>query len=416
MKNKLQGFGRRMQSVCDLPCRGWWIVCITALLLTPSLRAQGRGVIEGRLANGTDRTKIAARVSLDVIGFTGGMGILKSSVTDAAGKFRIEGLPTDAPLMVQANYKSVNYHSMVRFDASGKAQVELEVFEPTDSPTGIHLDSLRMAFQLEGGRLQCLEETTFSNRTQPPVSFMNPDGNFRFSKPPGLVDPPRMNVSGPGASMPLQESPLESPDGLSYYSTFPLRPGITTFEVQQVLPYSDRTYTYRKKFYRDVDAFEIGVVPRDVAVSGVGLTKVQTDPQKNFVVYTGGPVKAGTELAWTFSGGTPVADAPMPESRGESSVKPGPTPVRRNALLLGPIILLGLMMALVYAFNRNPAGSQQGRERRTRELNERREQLLDYLAGLEHKSENKSLERREYLRQRELGMRQLRRISLLLKK
>jgi hypothetical protein len=53
---------------------------------------------------------------------------------------------------------------------------------------------------------------------------------------------------------------------------------------------------------------------------------------------------------------------------------------------------------------------------RAKELLHRREQLLNYMANLDNRFENQTVDRREYLRHRELGKRQLRRISLLLKK
>ena len=80
-----------------------------------------------------------------IVGLGGGMSVVKSSTTDAGGKYRVDGLPTDSPLMVRAGYKSVNYHGRVNFDASGKARVDIEVFEPTTSLQGITLAGLQMA-------------------------------------------------------------------------------------------------------------------------------------------------------------------------------------------------------------------------------------------------------------------------------
>jgi hypothetical protein len=396
------------------------LVTATALILIsfvaqPLAHAQGTGVVEGRLVDKSDPSIIGAKVDLDVIGFAGGMSILKSATTDSTGKFRIDGLPTDQMLMIRANYKGANYHGQVSFDAAGKAYVEIEIFEPTDSTREIRVEGVRMAFQLVGDRLQSLQTVSFDNQTRPPKTYMNKEGNFRFSKAPGILELPKVDVSGPGAVMPLSQSPLESPDGLSYYSLYPLRPGITTFEIQEVLPYSSRTYTYRKKFYQDVSSFQIGVIPADMVVMGEGLTRVQVDGQRNFAVYSGGPVKAGTEVAWTFSGGTPVTQAAPAAGSGESTVKPAPTFVGQNALVIGPLLLMGFVVVLWYAYNNLQTASQSG-DARTRELKERREQLLNSLANLDNRYESQTLDRREYVRLREQGKRQLRRIFLLLKK
>jgi len=389
---------------------------LLALLLvsTPALKAQGTGVVEGKLVNRTSPSIIGSNVELDVVGLGGGMSILKSSKTDAAGKFRIDGLPTDVPLMIRASYKSVNYHGRVSFEAAGKAVVEIPIYETTISMTGVRVEEVRLGFQLSGDRLHALETCSFNNESSPPRSVMNMQGDFRFSKPEGILEPPWLSVTSPGSAMPLTQSALESADGQTYYSLFPLRPGVTTFEVDEELPYKDKTYTFRKKFYYDVSGYQIGVIPQDMTLSGEGLTRVQTDAQRNFSVYSGGPVKAGTEIVWTLSGGTPVVE-PEPAQGGETRVKPMPTIIGRNSLILGPLLLLGFIVVLWYAVHSMPeSGSRQ--DARVKELRSRRDQLLNYLANLDHRAENQSIDQREYRRQRELGRRQLRRIELLLKK
>jgi hypothetical protein len=393
-----------------------WMPVLFALMLViaPSLLAQGKGVVEGRLINRTSPSIIGADVDLDVVGLGGGMSILKSSKTDAAGKFRIDGLPADMPMMIRANYKSVNYHGRVSFDAAGKATVEIPIYETTISMSGVRAEGVRLAFQLGGDRLHAIETISFNNESSPPKSVMNMQGDFRFSKPEGILEPPKLSVTSPGAAMPLSQSALESADGSTYYSLFPLRPGVTTFEVDEELPYRDRTYTLRKKFHYDISSIEIGAIPQDMTVSGEGLTRVKSDAQRNFSIYTGGPIKAGTEIVWTFTGGTPVAEPEQVQS-GETKVKPMPTIIGRNALILGPLLLLGFIVVLWYAMQSMPeSGSKQ--DSRVKELRARRDQLLNYLANLDHRAEDQSIDQREYRRLRELGRRQLRRIELLLKK
>ena len=147
-----------------------------------------------------------------------------------------------------------------------------------------------------------------------PASFWATSG---ISKAPGILEPPNLRVTAPGSSMPVVQSALESADGKSYYSLYPLRPGTTTFEVQQLLPYASKRYTFVKRFYQDIAKLDVGVIPQDMAVSGTGLTKVQTDSQKNFSVYSSAPVKGGTDVVWEFSGGTPVPEAEPAAAEGE---------------------------------------------------------------------------------------------------
>lgn len=389
-------------------------------LLHPNIslwgQTQGRGEVQGKLVNGTDSKIIGAGVELDVLQLGQGMSILKSTVTDSKGAFRFESLPVELPLMIRANYKSVNYHGRVQFDGSARAELQIEVFEPTESMKDIRVDSLRVGFQLEGDHLRVIENYKFINETNPKKTFMSMAGSFRFSKPAGLEQPPQMSVTGPGGTMPLRSSPLESPDGQSYYSLYALRPGDTSFEIDYTLPYHERAHTYRKKFYQDLPSYQIGVLPQDLNLTGAGLQKVHSDPDKNFAIYSGGAVKAGTELVWSFSGGTPMATSPEAEQSGEVRIKPMPTLVGRNTPVIAPLMLLVFVAVLWYAFNAAKGERQKGPDPRTRELRERREHLLNLLATLDHRYENQVLDRREYLRRREQAKRQLRRVVTLLGK
>jgi hypothetical protein len=227
-----------------------------------------------------------------------------------------------------------------------------------------------------------------------------------------------MRVTAPG-SMPLVQSALESSDGTHYYSLYPLRPGTTTFEVQQLLPYRNKSYSYVKKFFYDVSSVHIGVIPQDIVVTGKGLTKVESNQEKNFSVYTSGPVKAGSEVAWQFSGGTEIPQAAAEsaaETPGAPEVTERPSLVGRNTPIIAPLLLMGLVLVLWYTFNRPPNGSRGGMDSQLRQLRDRREQLINSIADLDHRFETESLGKEEFLRQREESKRQLRRIFLLLKK
>jgi hypothetical protein len=223
---------------------------------------------------------------------------------------------------------------------------------------GIEIDAVRMAFHLTGDQLESLETVTVNNKTNPPKVYMNPEGTYRFSKAAGLLEPPQMRVTTPGSSMmPLVQSALESPDGNNYYTLSPLRPGVTTIEIRQFLPYTDKSYTYIKKFYQDVKSLDIGVIPQDMTLSGAGLSKIETNAERNFSVYESTPVRAGAEVTWEFSGGTPVPQqTQQPDASAaapQAEVKPMPNDVGRNALVIGPLLLMGLIFVLWYSVSRS---------------------------------------------------------------
>jgi hypothetical protein len=384
-------------------------------LVLPAAYAQQKGVAEGRVVNGTDPSIIVRSVELDVVELDAGMRIVKTTTTDSSGRFRVDGLPESGQLMIRVSYKDVNYHHMFTPGANGRSTVEIEVYEPTTSMKDIDTGGSRMAFQLVGDQVRSLESVTLNNKTKPPRTFMNPEGNFRFSKLPGIVEPPEVRVTAPGSAMPLLQAPLESPDGQSYYSLYPLRPGVTSFEIQQVLPYSNHAYTYRKEFYVDVDSMDIAVMPKDMVLSGQGLIRISTDEKQNFSIYRSAPIKAGTEVTWTFSGGTPLSLPQAAETGGGSAVESRPDFIRSKALVIGPLLLMGFVLTLWVAFNRTQKDTPKPPGPRTGDLKNQREQLVNAIAELDHRYEMRAISQSEFLRQREESKRQLRRISLLLK-
>jgi hypothetical protein len=386
------------------------------LTVLPAVYAQTRGVIEGRVINRTNASTIARGVELDIIGLSSAMSIIRTATTDSAGRFRIDQLPENQQMVIRANYKGANYHGKVSFNAAGVASVTIDVFEPTDSMKDIQVEGAHLVFEMAGDQLKAVETVSFNNKTNPPRTYINPEGSFRVSKPPGILEPPLMRATAAGSSMPLTQTALESADGKSYYSQYPLKPGVTTFEVQEVLPYTNRSYSYVGRFYQDIASLKIGVIPQDLAVSGNGLSNPEINSQKNFAVYSLPPVKAGTEVTWTLSGGTPVPAAEPREASGESSVQAVPGDIERNALIIGPLLLMGFIVVLWYAFNRKQMVSPAAADSNPRQLTDRREQLLNSIAEMDHRFETHAVGRQEFLRQRAESKRELRRISQLLKK
>jgi hypothetical protein len=327
----------------------FYIIIMWLLAAAVTATAQGRGVAEGRLVNRTDPAIAAGNTELEVLLLSGGMDIIKTAATDARGTFRIDDLPDAMPLMLRAVYKGANYHGMLMFDTDGKARMELDVYEPTASMKDISVEEASMAFQLEGEYLHAVETFILINNADPPKVYLNPGGNFRISKAQGILEPPQFRITAPGSEMPLTQSALESADGESYYSLYPLRPGITSFEVHQTLPYTDGKYVYVKKFFQDIPEFPIGVMPIDMAFSGGDLEKIEEHAEENFAVYAAGAVKADDAVTWTFTGGTPVMIMDSEHGLGETAIEARDGIIGRNALPIGSVIFMVFILALWFS-------------------------------------------------------------------
>jgi hypothetical protein len=93
-----------------------------------------------------------------------------------------------------------------------------------------------------------------------------------------------------------------------------------------------------------------------------------------------------------------------------------PNEVGRNALLIGPLLLMAMIAVLWYAHNTIVLRPAKGPDTPTRELRARRDSLLEVIDQLDASSEEGTLERREHARRREAAKRQLRRVIMLLGK
>jgi hypothetical protein len=182
------------------------------------------------------------------------------------------------------------------------------------------------------------------------------------------------------------------------------------------LPYESRNFTLKKKFYQDIDSLDIGVQPRDLAISGQGIKKIQSDPQEDFDVYSAPSVKSGSEMVLTFSGGTPIPEPETAESINESTVSVMPTEVGRDTPIIGAGLLIVFSGVLFYASKRMAKKPAEALNLSNRELRQRREELLNSIAGLDQQYENKSLEQKEYMQRRELAKRELQQIFQSLQK
>ena len=107
-----------------------------------------------------------------------------------------------------------------------------------------------------------------------------------------------------------------------------------------------------KKFFNNVKDITVGVTPQDMMISGNGLSKIEANA--NFMVYKSTPAKAGTEVAWDFSGGTATAaqETATPESESQSEIKTMPNAVGRNAVAVGSLLLMAFIIALWISFNK----------------------------------------------------------------
>jgi hypothetical protein len=153
--------------------RRWiWLLAGLALLLGMALpaRAQGAGVLEGKVVNGTaggQPIDSGAPVTLHIMRGDQELGS-REGITDAQGAFRFDGLDTDPALSYwpEATYLGIPYTSSEGYTFDAQQQpltVTLPVFETTEDGSTIELESVHLIAENLGQVLRISEVHVFSN-------------------------------------------------------------------------------------------------------------------------------------------------------------------------------------------------------------------------------------------------------------
>ena len=328
-----------------------------AVSLAPPAGAQGAGVIEGRVVQGTAGEEEIGRTPLLLQkwrGETGEEGVPdtalsleseKLSATDGQGFFRFEGLEADPAVryVVQAGYREIAYRSGPIRIENGLGSAEVSVFETTDSDQLVSIRRASVALPSvdeESGLLGVLEIISFRNagdRTFVGDLLSNPEdgGVVRIPLPPNAVE---VNL-GHGFG----------PDGFSTFdggviNKAPLLPGESEMIVAYAVPYIETTAGLEKRYFYRVDNVTV-LIPERVGLvvsphlDEVGLVDIEGTPN---ILLTGEGLRAGESFRLT------VSELPRFASAGGGGVA-FDTALRGAAIGMMAVVAVG---AMLYGYRR----------------------------------------------------------------
>jgi hypothetical protein len=272
----------------------WFVRAILAtLLLTCFADAQ---TLTGTIKNGTTG-KPAAGDEVILLKLAQGMEEAGRTKADAKGQFSFK-LDAQSPHLIRAIHQEVTYHRMA---PPGTTSVELEVYDVAKKIDGISVVADIMRVQVEQGQLEVMRAFAVRNTSTPPRTQMN-ERNLEFYVPEGakIVDGSAMTAGGqPITSAPVPES--EKKDRYSF--VFPLRPGITQFQVAFQLPYSGSANLDPKSLY-PLEHF-VAILPKAMqfnAGSAAGFKPMNDPNQPDSIVQVASNTTVGQNLAFKVSG------------------------------------------------------------------------------------------------------------------
>ena len=303
-------------------------VVLVALLL--SSFAFAAASLTGTVKNSTTGKPSAGD---DVVLLKLGQGMEEAGRTksDAKGNFTFAVDDAQTPHLVRVIHQEVTYHRMA---PPGSTSVEVEVFDVANKVDGIAVVADIMRVQVEQGQMEVMRAFAVQNTSKPPRTQMN-DRNIEFYVPAGAQIVEGLATTQGGNTLKLD--PVQERDKTRYSFLFPLRPGVTQFQVAYQLPYTGSANLDPRPLY-PLQHF-VAILPKTIQFTAAPGTNYQpmndpAQPDANVQVASGTTV--GQSLAFKITGeGTLQSRSEGDNSQGEPA---SAAPESRPGGGLGPPI------------------------------------------------------------------------------
>ncbi len=300
------------------------ILLITPLLLACLGAAQ---TLTGTVKNSTTG-KPAAGDEIVLLKLGQGMEEAGRTKADAKGQFSLKLDDAQSPHLVRAIHQDVTYHRMA---PPGTTSVEIDVYDVAKKIDGIEVVADIMRIQAAQGQLAVTREFGVQNTSKPPRTQMS-ERNLEFYVADGahIIDDSATATTENGN--PLKSAPVPEGEKNRYSFIFPLRPGLTRFEVTYQLPYSGSANIDPKSIY-PLEHFVV-MLPKAMqftspaaAASGFKLISYPQEPDANVQVASN--TTPEQKLAFKISGegvlsGAQENGAAQGSGGGEQTSGPAP--------------------------------------------------------------------------------------------
>jgi hypothetical protein len=264
-----------------------------------------------------------------------------SAVTDASGHFLLSSNDLDSAsfYLLQATYQDVNYHAPVKFEADGTAHIDMTVYDATRAEPPLRIQSARVIVRAEGGKARVQEMFAIRNSADPPRSYVNPDGTFRF-RLSRTAGEPTAAVAGL-MNMPLPQPVNSGKAPGDFYLQYPIKPGLNVMMVAYDADYASNRLELTDSVAYPIDSAELLVWPPSLSVDSALFEPTGADQETGSKEYTAKNLEANTALAASVSGEAAAGESEVNQAGRE--VKSLPNSMTR---LGGPLLACFLLVLL----------------------------------------------------------------------
>jgi hypothetical protein len=304
-----------------------------------------------------------------------GMDETGRTKTDAKGQFTFKLDDAQAPHLVRAIHQDVTYHRMA---PPGTTSVELEVYDVAKKIDNVEVVADIIRVQAEQGQLEVIREFGVQNTSKPPRTQMS-ERNLEFYIPDGAQIIPDSATATTENGNPLKSAPVPEGEKNRYSFIFPLRPGLTRFEVAYQVAYTGSANLDPKSVY-PLEHFVV-MLPKSMqfaaANASAGFKLINYPSEPDALVQVASNTTPGQNLAFKISGvgqlqqpqenpqgqvsGSGGGGAAPPESRPGGGLGPpidAPDPLQKYQWwILGGLAAL-LIIGGVYVASRQQAAAR----------------------------------------------------------
>ncbi|MGA9542391.1 MAG: carboxypeptidase regulatory-like domain-containing protein, partial [Candidatus Sulfotelmatobacter sp.] len=285
--------------------------CAAILLLTTLASAQ---TLTGTVKNSTTN-KPAAGDQVVLLKLGQGMEEAGRTKTDAQGHFSFKLDDTQSPHLVRAIHQDVTYHRMA---PPGTTSVDLEVFDVGKKIDGIQVVADILRVESAQGQIQIVREFGVQNTSNPPRTQMS-EHNLEFYIPDGAHIIEDSGSATTENGNPLKTAPVPEGEKNRYSFIFPLRPGLTRFEVAYQLPYTGSANLDPKSVY-PLEHFVV-MLPKTMhftaAAESTGYKSGSYPAEPDALMEVASNTRLGENLAFKVSGEGALEDPQEAGAQGQ---------------------------------------------------------------------------------------------------
>ncbi|TKJ28132.1 MAG: hypothetical protein CEE40_12405 [Chloroflexi bacterium B3_Chlor] len=320
------------------------LATVTAILVllttTVGAWAQGSGVIEGQVFNGSSGRVPLEGVPVTLWVFTSqGAESSLETTTDTEGRFRFEDLDTEGyAYQFEVEYVGVQYGSEVVAFPEGENLISIPftVFESTTSDEDLSVERTHLIFDFEPGTIQVQEVQIFFNAGN--TTYVGSTGEeggttVHFTLPEGASDVELMEG--------LMECCVVETD-TGFASTRPIFPGPKQFVFTYELRHQAATFDLLREIAYPIGSLDVLVADVGVEVEASGLTSQESLSFEGgeYLHLTAQDLTSADEVALRF------ASLPLEIAPTES---PATAPPVATWAVVG-LAILAVFVALAYPF------------------------------------------------------------------